>query len=1107
MEQRIRFCSATGGVRIAYATCGEGPPLVKASNWLSHLEFEWNSPIWRHWINEVAADHHLIRYDERGNGLSDWNVQDITFETWVRDLEAVVEAAGVERFDLLGISRGGAVAIEYAVRHPERINHLILYGTFAQGWANLAPSPARDAREALLTLVREGWGQDNPAFRQVWTTLFMPEATMEQMRWFNELQRISASPENAHRIMAESGKVDVVARLPEVKVPTLVLHCREDGVVPFENGRRLAAAIPGARFVPLESKNHLLLETEPAWPEFLSAIHEFLGTPPRQASRKTIAQADVPPAALPSPGDLLGPYRVRAPLGEGGMGVLFSAEDTRLGRPVAVKLLPPEVGHDPESLARFQREARAAAALNHPNICTIYDIGEHHHRSYIVMELLEGQTLQQRIAGGPGGDPKLRLETRELLDLAIPIADALDAAHSKGIIHRDIKPANIFITQRGQPKVLDFGLAKLAEARDEDTASTLGDTSATRRGPLTIPGTPLGTISYMSPEQVRGETLDARTDLFSFGAVLYEMSTGSRAFAGANAALIFDAILNRQPADPVQLNPQAPTGLVRIIKKALAKDREARYQSAAEMRGDLLRLKEELGLRSGSSPDARPAWRVSRAWPFAVAGTLVALLVTLAALNIGGWREKLLSGGGPRIESLAVLPLENLSGDPEQEYFADGMTEALIAELSQIRALRVISRTSIMQFKGKYPPGGLPEIAKRLKVDAVVEGSVRRSGDRVQITAQLIHAATDRHLWAESYDRKLRDVLGLQSEVARAIAHEIRITVTPEEQKRLTKARPVNPEAHELYLRGLYFMQRPPQGLAKAHQYLQESVEKDPTYAQAYAALSWTYIHMGNWNLQAPADVLPKARAAALQALQQDEELAETRDALAGLKMFYDRDWPGAEREFQRAIELNPGLTHARVWYAWYLSLMGQHDEAVAQARKAVELNPLAVEESRELGRILYFARRYEEAIRQLESTQDLYPADVLTQIALVRAYFQMGRQQEALAVYQKSLVSRGAGPEVSAAVGEAFRKEGMRGTLRWTLGFMQQQAKTRRVAPGDFAVAYCLLGENDAAFQWLDKAYNEYDSWMFQLQDPVWDPLRSDPRFQQLLRRLNLPS
>ncbi|MBI4166883.1 MAG: alpha/beta fold hydrolase [Acidobacteria bacterium] len=1114
MKQEIRFCKATDGVRIAYAACGEGPPIIKASNWLTHLEYEWDSPIWRHWIRELCSHHRLIRYDERGNGLSDWDVEDISFDSWVRDLEAVVDAAGVERFALLGISRGGSVAIEYAVRHPERVSHLILYGAYAQGYARRPPSSERQKREALMTLVREGWGQDNPAFRQVFTSLFVPEATPEQMHWFNELQRITTSPVNAERIMKEAGLVDVANRLPKIKVPTLVLHSVEEASIPFECGRFIASNIPGAKFIPLMSKNHLLLETEPAWPVFLSAVGEFLGTPLHAAPQKAAAREARPTPVLPSDGDLLGPYRVRSLLGEGGMGVLFRAEDTRLGRAVAIKLLPVEVGHAPESRARFEREARAAAALNHPNICTIYDIGEHHDRSYIVMELLEGQTLHERIAAAPDSASTATgaqgpFQTKELLDLAIQIADALEAAHSEGIIHRDIKPANIFVTKRGQPKVLDFGLAKLAEDRDQEISSTFSQRNSTRRGPLTEPGTPLGTISYMSPEQVRGETLDTRTDLFSFGAVLYEMATGRRAFKEANSVLIIDSILNRQPPDVLQLNPQAPAELVRIIQRALAKDRESRYQSAAEIRNDLLRLKDDLGLRSSAPRGTQAASaRGPLRWPLAVVGALVILSAALAAAYFGGWREKFSGGAGTaKIESLAVLPLDNLSADPEQEYFADGMTEALIAELSQIRALRVISRTSVMQFKGKHPPGGVAEISERLNVDAVVEGSVRRSEGRVEITAQLIHAESDRHLWAQSYNRELRDVLSLQSEVARAIAREIRITVTPEEEKRLARTQTVNPEAHELYLKGLYFLQRAPQGLPKAHQYLQESAAKDPTYAPTYAALCWLFMHMGNWNLQPPAEVLPKARAAALRALELDDSLAETRAALAGLKMTYDRDWPGAEREFLRAIELNPGLSQPRVRYAWYLSLMGRHDEAIDQARKAVELSPLAVDESRELGRALYMARRFDEAIRQFQSTLEVHPTDVLTHIALVRAYFLTGKHEEALKTYQESLVIRGAGPEVSKSVEVAFRKGGMKGTLRWALAFMNQQAKSRRVAPGDFAVVYCLLGENEAALDWLDKAYDEYDSWMFQLEDPLWDPLRSHPRFLALLRRLQLPS
>jgi serine/threonine protein kinase/TolB-like protein/pimeloyl-ACP methyl ester carboxylesterase/Flp pilus assembly protein TadD len=1121
MKQETRFCRTPDGVRIAYALCGQGPALVKASNWLTHLEFEWDSPIWRHWLRELGRDHLLIRYDERANGLSDWDVEEISFQAWVRDLEAVVEAAGVERFALLGISRGGSIAIEYAVRHPERVSHLILFGASPRGWRKRSNPRQLGVRRALLDLVREGWGQDNPAFRQVWTSLFVPEATPEQMNWFNQLQRVAASPENAHRILTASGDIDVLDLLPRVAVPTLVFHCREDALVPFENGRTMAAAIPGARFVPLNSKNHLLLETEPAWQVFLSEVRDFLGVKRRDAPPQAGASKETASGGLPTSGDLLGPYRVIASLGAGGMGEVWRAEDTRLGRPVALKFVSANVRQDSRALARFEREARAAAALNHPNICTIYDVGEHEGHPYIVMELLEGKTLTGKIAGAP-------LALDELLKLAIHIAGALDTAHGKGIIHRDIKPGNVFVTESGQAKVLDFGLAKLPAPGVAQAGVTPNSDSPTHGDQLTIPGMPLGTVAYMSPEQVRGEPPDARADLFSFGVLLYEMATGQQAFTGATAAVIFEAILNRKPVEPRQLNPRLPVELVRIIDKSLEKEPPQRYQSAAELRADLERLRREVETTSGAAvtpaderrPSAKPAlpagggagskrrYSVPRLFTLATAA-VVAILAVLLGLNVAGLRDRAWRSVGAvreppvHIQSIAVLPLENLSGDAEQDYLVDGMTEALINELGKISALRVISRSSVMQYR--QTPKPLPQIGRELNVDAVVEGSVLRVGPRVRVTVQLIQAASDRHLWAERYERDFGDILGLQSDLAKSIAREIRITVTPEEQSRMADARRVNPEAHELYLKGRYFFERPPDGLLKAEGYFLDAIEKDPTYARAYAGLSRSYIRQGNWNLRVPREVYAKAQAAALKALALDDSLAETRHALGEIKLVYDRDWPGTEREFRRAVELNPGYSPARVQYSWYLSLMRRHDEAVAQAQRAVQSNPLAVVENRELGEALYTARRYDEAIAQERNTLELHPNDVLTHIYLMWAYYMKGRHEEALAELQKSLALRGAGEEVTAAIGQAYRKEGIEGALRWNLRLLQEQSKRRRVSPGDIAVVYTLLGEEDRAFVWLDKAYAEYDSWMFRLQDPLWDPLRTHPRFQDLLRRMQL--
>lgn len=587
MEQRIKFCTTDDGVRIAYATVGEGPPLVKAANWLSHLEYDWDSPIWRHLLAEASRDHTFIRYDERGNGLSDWNVANLSFEAFVEDLEAVVEAAGVDRFPLLGISQGGAVAIAYAVRYPEKVSHLILYGAYARGWAKRASPEEIEQRQAQLTLVRLGWGKDNPAFRQLWTTLYAPDATPEQAQSFNDLQRVSTSPENAVRLLNEMGNIDVEDLLPQVRVPTLVLHCKDESGVPFEEGRLLAATIPGARFVPLEGRNHLLLEGAPSWGKFVREVRQFLGLPEIEAMHTKVDASDTGTVAHQFEPPKR--YSVISSLGRGGMGEVFLAEDTMLGRKVALKTLPSEFTNNKERLRRFQQEARAASALNHPNIMTIYEIGIEGGSNFIASEHIDGETLRVRLKGEP-------MALDEILDVAQQTASALAAAHDAGIFHRDIKPENIMLRRDGIVKVLDFGLAKLTE---ESVAAMTGVQADMSTLVQTSPGTVMGTLEYMSPEQARGQETDERTDVWSLGCVIHEMVTGKGVFARKSGADTLAAILGDEPKPLSRYAPDLPPELQNIVTRTLQKKRSARYQTAKDLMGDLraLRLEREFRAR------------------------------------------------------------------------------------------------------------------------------------------------------------------------------------------------------------------------------------------------------------------------------------------------------------------------------------------------------------------------------------------------------------------------------------------------------------------------------------------------------------------------------
>jgi serine/threonine-protein kinase len=831
-----------------------------------------------------------------------------------------------------------------------------------------------------------------------------------------------------------------------------------------------------------------------------------------------------------SPGTKLGRYEIRSKIGEGGMGEVYLAEDTQLHRKVALKVLPPQLAANSDRMRRFKQEAQAAAALNHPNIAHIYEIGESDGTNFIAMEFVDGQTLRDAIHD--------QTDLRKLLRHLQHVAEGLAKAHAAGIVHRDLKPDNIMITRDGHAKILDFGLAKLIEP--QKLSSTSSDMATAIMPQQSQPGTVLGTVGYMSPEQAQGRTneIDHRSDIFSFGCMLYEAVTGQKAFAGADAIDTLNKII-REPAPLVSdIRADAPGDLQRIVRRCLAKDPEDRYQTIKDVAIELKELRKEVeattlnktdahdsrsqlsesaiartnSQQPGESTAALPAVPSTGALSAdsAVIGIkrhkLAIVLGLIVLILLGFGIASLLPAKNPKteIDSIAVLPFADVGGNADTEYLSDGLTESLINNLSQLRNLQVKSRSSVIRYKNKDVEPQL--VGKELGVQAVLLGRMSQRGDDLTLNLELVEARTGNQIWGEQYNRKLSDLVVVQNEITRDVLEKLRQRLTSSEQQRVTKNYTANAEAYQLYLQGrFYWNKRTSESYQKAIDYFRKAIEKDPNYALAYTGLADCYSFLSSQGIRSPQDVFPLAKDAATKAIQIDSSLSEAHTSLAYVKLYYDWDWAGAESEYQRAIALNPNYATPHHGYAYLLISSGRTEAAFAEIKKAEEIDPLSVLFQTDHGEFYYFARRPDEAIAQLQKAIDMDPSFVRAHFLMGRALIQKGRCDDGIVEAMKAEQMGPVGEQLGWRAQE-YAGCGRRAEAQKLMNELLAMSKDRYVSPHWFAATQAGLGNKDEAFKWLDQSIDRRFGPMIYLKvNPIWDPLRSDPRFAERLRRIGL--